>query len=154
MAASPWRMFASAKKGFFNGTIDFDTDTLRMALVKSTWTPNLNTNAAWADISANETTSGNGYTTGGQAITGTVNEASGTTTLSATADSSWTAAGGSVVSRYAVIYKVGAANGITNPLVGYCLLDVTPADITVTDGNTFIVQRPASGFFTMSGGTT
>src|SRR5688572_28986473 len=70
----------------------------------------------------------NGYTTGGIAVTLTL---SGTNpvTVDIQTDPVWTASGGSIVARYAVIYEVGG------DVLMYCLLDSTPADVTVTTGN-------------------
>ena len=59
-------------------------------------------------------------------------------------DATWTASGGSIVARYAVIYEVGGN------VLCYCLLDSTPADVTVTDTNTLTVTINASGLFTLS----
>src|SRR5688572_13864100 len=83
----------------------------------------------------------NGYTTGGIAVTLTL---SGTTTVTADiqTDPVWTASGGSLVARYAVIYEVGGN------ILAYCLLDSAPADITVTTGNPLTVAAHASGLFT------
>ena len=69
----------------------------------------------------------------------------GTTTVTVDdpADVVWTAAGGSIVARYAVIYE-SAGN-----VLCYCLLDATPADVTVTDTYTLTVALNASGIFTL-----
>ena len=60
------------------------------------------------------------------------------------ADAVWTASGGSIVARFAVIYK-SAGN-----VLCYCLLDSTPADVTATTGNTLTVAAHASGVFTLA----
>jgi hypothetical protein len=59
-------------------------------------------------------------------------------------DATWTASGGSIVARFAVIYEV------TGNVVCYCLLDSTPADVTVTTGNTLTVQIAAGGVFDLA----
>jgi hypothetical protein len=51
-----------------------------------------------------------------------------------------------------VIYKSGTANAHANPLVAYCVLD--SADITISDGNTLMIQINASGILTLSGATS
>lgn len=150
MAAGTWTVFDSFKKYIGDGTIDFDTDTLKIALFTST--------AAFASSSittystTNELSTANGYTAGGVTITGATVTYSGTTAkygVSAS-NASWTASGGSIVARYAVLYKSGTANSITNPVIAFVLLDSTPADVTTTTGNTLTINTPANGYFTMT----
>ena len=47
---------------------------------------------------------------------------------------SWTASGGSIVARFAVLYEV------SGDVLAYCLLDSTPADVTTTAGNTLTIS--------------
>ena len=90
----------------------------------------------------NEHAAANGYTAGGVSVTLSL---SGTTTVTTdSTDASWTASGGSITARFACIYEV-AGN-----VLCYCLLDSTPADVTVTDGNTLTVQIHANGVFTLA----
>ena len=65
---------------FAAGNIDFDADTIKVALLSSTAAYN-DTNQYWSDISANEIT-GTGYTAGGEAL---VNKTVTTTDSSALA---------------------------------------------------------------------
>lgn len=153
MAAGNWIMFDQAKKYLADGTIDFDTDTIKMALLTSSWTPAL-TPTVWATISGNEVANANGYTTGGATVAGTATATGSTTKLSASADTAWTASGGSITARFAVLYKSGTANSLTNPVIGYLLLDTTPADVTVTAGNALTIQRHANGFWQITGATS
>ena len=67
MAAGNWIMFDPAKQYLADGTVDFDTDTLKMALLTSGYTPSLS-HANWAALSGSEVANGNGYTTGGAAV--------------------------------------------------------------------------------------
>lgn len=130
-----------------DGTIDLDTDTFTVSLHTSTYTPSATTHTVYADLT-NELPTANGYTNGGQNLAAvTWNRSAGTVTFDA-ADLAWTASGGSITARYAVIRKNGTANGIISPLVAYILLDTTPADVTVTAGNTLTLQWHASGIFT------
>lgn len=92
---------------------------------------------------SNEHAAANGYTAGGNAVT---LSKSGTTTVTfdATDPAVWTATGGSIVARFAVLYEV-AGN-----VLCYCLLDDAPADVTVTDTNTLTLTIHASGVFTLA----
>ncbi|KKK68368.1 hypothetical protein LCGC14_2944740, partial [marine sediment metagenome] len=91
----------------------------------------------------NEHAAANGYTAGGIAVTLTL---AGTTTVTVdiSSDPVWTASGGSIIARFAVIYEV-AGN-----VLCYCLLDDTPADVTATTGNTLTVAAHTSGVFTLA----
>lgn len=57
-------------------------------------------------------------------------------------DVAFTASGGNLTARYAVYIDTGTSPGT---LLGYYLLDDTPADVTVTDGGTLTIQFNANG---------
>ena len=114
------------------GGIDLDTDTLKVALVTSAYTPS-GAHTQWSDVSANEVANGAGYTIGGIALSGVA-----VTNVNVDYnDVTWTAL--TKTFRYAVIYKVGTGNGLTNPLLAYLLLDSTPADV-VSAGSNYTIQ--------------
>jgi hypothetical protein len=147
MAAS-WSFYDSFKEYVADGTFDLNTDTFKVALVTSSYAFSA-AHTVFANIT-NELSTANGYTSGGATLTSvTFSQTSGTATFDA-ADTTWTASGGSIVSRRAVVYKSGTANSRVNPLVGSILLDTTPADVTVTAGNTLTLQWNASGIFTLA----
>jgi putative effector of murein hydrolase len=141
MAAGAWTLTNVGRTRLLNGSFDLDSDTFKMGLFLS----NSNIGAASTTYAGltNEHANANGYTTGGLAITLTL---AGTTTvtLDIQTDPVWTAAGGSITARFAVIYEVGG------DVLCYSLLDNTPADVTATDGNTLTVAAHASGVFTLA----
>ncbi len=141
MAAGAWTFTNTGRTKLLNGQFDIDTDTWKCALFLST----CNIGAASTTYAGltNEHANANGYTTGGIAITLTL---AGTTTVTVdiSVDPVWTASGGSIVARFAVIYEVGG------DVLCYCLLDSTPADVTATTGNTLTVAANASGVFTLA----
>lgn len=140
MAAGSWTFPDGARTRLLNGTFDIDTDTFKMALFLST--SNIGAASTTYAGLTNEHANANGYTTGGNA---TVLSLSGTTTVTVDCtDEVWTAAGGSITARFAVIYEVAG------DVLCYCLLDSTPADVTATDGNTLTVQIHANGVFTLA----
>lgn len=139
-AAGAWTFTNAGRTSLLNGTFDIDSDTWKMALFLST--SNIGAGSTTYAGLTNEHANANGYTTGGTAITLSL---SGTTTVTVdSTDATWTASGGSIVARFAVIYEVGGN------VLCYCLLDSTPADVTVTDGNSLTVQIHASGVFTLA----
>lgn len=148
MAASI-TFYQSFREYLADGTIDLNTDTFKVSLHASTYTPNAATNTVFADATG-ELATANGYTAGGATL-GTVTwTRTGATVAWDAADTTWTAAGGSIVARHAVIYKSGTANARVNPLVAFILLDTTPADVTATAGNVLTLQWNAAGIFTLS----
>jgi hypothetical protein len=112
--------------------IDWVTDTIKVALVTSTYSPAQDTDTFWGDsgISSNELATGNGYTTGGQAIPATKSVAYDTTTnetrLKTTGTNSWTFTGTKAF-RYAVVYK-DTGTTTTSPLM--CWEDLGAQSIT------------------------
>lgn len=141
MAAGSWTFPNGARQKLLDGTFDIDTDTWKMALFLST--SNIGAASTTYAGLTNEHANGNGYTTGGAAITLTL---SGTTTVTVdiSTDPVWTASGGSISARFAVIYEVGGN------VLCYALLDSTPADVPATTGNTLTVAANASGVFTLA----
>jgi hypothetical protein len=138
--------FDEFKKYIGDGTIDLDTHTFKIALTNSA--PTTGTNTVLADIT--QISGVNGYTTGGNTL-GTVTWAetgAGTGIWQFTsADSVWTASGGSIGPfRYVVLYD-DTPTSPADPLIG--LLDYG-SNVTVTTGNTFTVDVGANGWFRLS----
>jgi len=141
MAAGTWIFTDEGRTKLLDGTFNVETDSFKCALFLST--SNIGAASTTYASLTNEHANANGYTTGGIAVALSL---TGTTTVKADidADPVWTATGGSIVARFAVIYEV-AGN-----VLCYCLLDATPADVTVTDGNTLTVAASTSGVFTLA----
>lgn len=141
MAAGTWTFTNTGRTSLLNGTFDLDTDTFKMALFLST--SNIGAASTTYAGLTNEHANANGYTTGG--ITLNQFTLSGTTTVTVDiGDATWTASGGSITARFAVLYENGGN------VIAYCLLDSTPADVTVTTGNQLVVQINSSGVFTVA----
>lgn len=154
MAADAWKSYNKFKEYLGEGYIDLDGDNLKLALFLSTSNAATLTNSQYADLT-NELANANGYLTGGLVLTGvTWTESVGTVTFDCN-DPVLTASGGNLVFRFAVMYVVRTITAptgtITNPLICMSLLDNTPADVTVTNGNTLTFQINASGILTLSG---
>lgn len=156
MAAGKWKIYEQAKLRLGNLTaVDFtSTSNWNMALFTSASNANtLSGSSVYGDLT-NEVANANGYTTGGVNITGeSWTNAAGTITWTMS-NGVWTASGGSITARFAVIYKNATVNSIVKPILCVCLLDTTPADVTATTGNTLTIAINVSGIFTLSGATT
>jgi len=141
MAAGAWTLTNGGRTSLLDGTFDIDSDTHKMALFLST--SNIGAASTTYAGLTNEHANENGYTTGGESVTLTL---SGTTTVKVDVDTDpiWTASGGSIVARFAVIYEV------SGNVLCYCLLDSTPADVTVTTGNTLTCAAHTDGVATLA----
>jgi hypothetical protein len=150
MAAGKWKMYESAKLAWANGDIDFNSHSFKINLYSSTSNANTLTAATIAQLSdiTNQLATANGYTQNTKAVTLTTANGAGTITIDETTNPVWTASGGPITARFAVIYDDTHANDMP---ICVCLLDTTPADKTATDGNTFTITQNVLGLFTMSG---
>lgn len=128
------------------GNIDLNTDTFKIMLVTSTYTPNADTHNRRDDIT-NEV-SGAGYTAGGAtlaSVTLTQDDANDRAVWDA-ADPSWAAS--TITARGAVIYKSRGGLASADELV--CYKDFG-SDIVSTNG-TFTVQIHANGILYLANG--
>ena len=125
-------IYNSAIDDMARGAIEFDTDTFKIMLVTSSYTPNKDTHDRRDDVT-NEVT-GTGYSTGGSTIACTVTKdtANDKVTLSFAA-TSW--ASSTITARAAVVYKSRGGASSADELVFYNDFD---ADVSTTNG-TFTV---------------
>jgi hypothetical protein len=118
------------RTGLINGTLNFATDTFRLALYTNAATLDQTTTAYTSD---GETSGGN-YVAGGQVVTASVSTAldpSGSTIFVNFSSPSWT---GAITARGALIYKAGANGAV-------CVLDFGN---NVISNGTFTVTMPAN----------
>ena len=138
--------FNSFKQKIADGTIDLDSHSFKLMLTTSSYVPSAASHAVKADIT-NELAAANGYSAGGVALTSVVyTQTNGTAKFDAD-DVTWTASGGSLIARYAVLYDDTATN---KDLICYILLDTTPADVTITTGNKLTAEWDVLGIFTLA----
>lgn len=150
MSVGTFTVYSNAVLNISTAAINLNSDTIVMVLVTAAYTPAVNTDATWANVSSNEVATGNGYTQGGQALTSqscTLTTATVTFT-SATAGVSWSAA--TFTCKYAVLVRrAGGSLASTDKLVGYADLSSGGGSVT-GQGGTFTVQPNASGWFTLT----
>jgi hypothetical protein len=135
------------KQGIFDNTtnlrVDLDTDTIKVALVTSSYTPNADTHDFFDDVT-NEVV-GTGYTAGGATLatpTVTLDTANDRVDFDAD-DTQWTTS--TITARAAVIYKsTGTAS--TSPLIAY--IDFSTDQIS--SAGTFLIQWSASGILRLA----
>ncbi|MBT2322532.1 hypothetical protein J7E62_09260 [Variovorax paradoxus] len=149
MAAGPFFFSDLAKLNLFNATnlLNANAANWRLALVTSGFTPNNATDELWAAASGSEIANGQGYTTGGIALTSVVLSQTGGVVKFTSAAATWNATGTGIPAwRRGVVYYLGTLNGKVNPLLGHFLGDSTPADVPLTTaGNPLTVTPHANG---------
>ena len=139
----PNAIFNSFKRDIANGSINLATDAVKIMLVGSAYTPNIDTHTKRSDVT-NEV-SGAGYTAGGVAL---VNKA---VTMNTTSDKGVfdaddiTLSSATITARGAVLYKARGGASSADELIAY--LDFG-ADITSTAGN-FNIAFDANGIITI-----
>lgn len=142
----PANMFGGEASGDA-GQMDYLSDSLRMTLHTATYSPNIDTNEAFADAT-NELSTASGYTANGIAIgTKTVSyNATGNVTTFDMDDTTvtWTASGGTLTFQIAVLHDDTVSTGPPiKPLIGY----IDCGAQSITSGNTFLITTGANGLF-------
>lgn len=110
-------IFNNFKKLIMNGGIDLDTDTIKVMLVTSSYTPDQDAHDFINDVSANEV-SGTGYTAGGATLASVAVTADNTDNEGVfdAADTTWSTS--TITARGAVLYK-DTGNAATSPVICY-----------------------------------
>lgn len=137
------KMYGNMLLKALNKEIDWDSETIKVMLCTSSYTPDQDTHIYKSSIT-NEVASGDGYTTGGAALANkTIGYTAGTNVIKLDADDCvWTAS--SITARYAVFYDDSPATDATKPLLGYVDFEADK----VSASGTFTITHDAAGIFT------
>jgi hypothetical protein len=142
--------FELVNKSLANKEIDFDSDTIKCALL-SAYTPDASATGHqyWSQVKAAGTEAvGTGYTAGGVTLTSvTWTQTGGVWALKGTIPA-WNTTGGSLAAAYAVFYDGTPATDATRPVICYWNLDGAGGTQTSSNG-TFTLTQNASGIFTL-----
>lgn len=136
------KMYGNLIARAFNKEVDYDTDTIKVALVTSAYTPDQDNHQTWSQVKSSEAT-GTGYTAGGAALSGktvTYDATNNVTVLDAD-DVTW--ANSTITARYAVLYSDAGSSDGDKVLLGYVDFGVNQSS---TNGN-FTITWDASGIF-------
>lgn len=138
------KLYGKLILSLLNKELDWDTDTIKIMLCTSTYTPDQDTHQYKSSIT-NEVT-GTGYTAGGATLASKTNAyTAGTNTVAIdAADVTWS--NSTITARYAVIYDDSPATDATKPLIAY--LDFG-SDQTSTAGD-FTITFDAAGIATFA----
>jgi hypothetical protein len=136
--------YGNAFLSAFNKEIDFNSDTIKVMLCTSAYTPNQDTHQYKSSVT-NEV-SGTGYTAAGATLANaSLTYTAGTNVLKLDGDDvSW--ATSTITARYAVIYDSTPATDATRPLIAYVDFG---ADVSSTAGP-FTITWDAAGIATVT----
>ena len=136
----PSKLYGQFLSQALNKEIDWDTDTIKVALLTNSYTPDQDAHNYLDDVIANEVT-GTGYTQGGNTLankTNAYNSATNVIVLDAD-DTTWSSS--TITARYAVVYDATPATNATRPLIGYVDFG---SDQSSSNGN-FTITWDATG---------
>ena len=137
--------YNSVHRDCVNGAIDLDNNAasaFKLMLLGSGYTYSA-AHTTVADVVAQEIANGNGYTSGGKALTNITLTLSGAVATFDADDVEWTASGGSISARYAVLfYDAGAASDSQRELIS--IVDFGQTE-TATAGSPLKIIWPATG---------
>lgn len=139
--ATQVNVYTPFKQYLLDGTIDLDSDPLKVMLLTSGYTFDA-AHGALADVSTHEV-AGTGYTAGGELLTGVAVSLNGSNQAVLNCNNiSWT--GATITARWALLYANVTRNSVADPLIAAILLDDTPADVSSSNMD-FTLQMPADG---------
>lgn len=149
MPAGAFTVYGAAKEGIAEGAIDLDTANFSVFLATSSYTPSVNVDDTYSDVSANEVPNGSGYTTGGIDLgVLAVTRSAGTVTVDETTNPAWTTA--TFTCKYAIIARRAGGSLVAGDLLlGYVDLETGGGSISVASG-TLTINWNASGLFTIA----
>ena len=101
-----------------NKEIDWDSDTIKVALLSNSYTPDQDAHNYLDDVIAYEVT-GTGYTTGGASLSNKTNTYNASTNVIVLDADDVTWASSTITARYAVVYDATPSTNATRPLIGY-----------------------------------
>jgi hypothetical protein len=138
------KLYGNAILKMLNKEIDWDTDTIKVALATSSYTPDQDTHDYFNDVT-NEIT-GTGYTAGGATLASkTTNYDSGTNVAKFdAADVTWSSS--TLTARYAIIYDAQTGVASTSPLIGY----IDFGENVASYNSDFTITFHANGIFTFT----
>jgi len=124
-----------------NKEIDWDSDTIKVALLTNSYTPDQDAHNYFDDVASFEVSGATGYTSSGITLTNKTNTYSGGSNVIIldADDVTWTSS--TITARYAVIYDASPSTNATRPLIGYVDFG---SDQSSSNGN-FTITWDATG---------
>lgn len=145
--AATIKWFGKGIEHVAEGRVDLDTDTIKVSLHTSTWTPNQDTDD-FRDDATNELSASGNYTAGGEtlaSVTGTYDSGTNEWRFDA-ADVTWTALTPSAAFRYGLIYKSRGGASSADEVIAYIDFGANQDP----GGSNFTIQWHANGILKIS----
>lgn len=138
------KWFGSAFLKLLNKEVDWDSDTIKVLLCTSSYTPDQDAHDYKDDVT--HEVEGTGYAAGGATLASKTIGYTGATNVIKldAADTTWPAS--TITARYAVIYDDTPVGDSAKPLLGYVDFG---ADVASANGN-FTLTWSADGIFTIT----
>src|SRR3954462_983314 len=124
--------------GVMNGSIDLDTNTFKLELLTTAYTPAQGTHDFRDDLGANEATGGSGYPAGGFTLASKTLAVAPLPVNWDAADIAQAITGGPFAFRYGVWYKARGGAASADELIGYVdygAQSITDATLNITNTN-------------------
>lgn len=131
-------LYNNPKESYFNGGLDMSNDTLKLSL-HTGYTPDIDADDVWDDISATEYPTADGYTALGQVLDGQIvtrDDPNDKSVFDGT-DETWSNLGPLDPPTPSHLVLRASVSGI---LIAYWVLGTTP-----TNGDDFVIAWPAAG---------
>lgn len=134
--------YNSGKTKLWNGSIDLDTDTIKVAIVTSSYTPDVDAHDFFDDIT-NEVSASGTYTAGGMTLANKTLTQDNTNNRAVFDADDVSITSATITGRGVVLYKsTGVAS--TSPLI--CYIEFSGGNVTSTSG-TFTIPWDSTGIF-------
>lgn len=143
--ASTITLVNNLSKYLGDGTLDWDDDDVRCAMLANSYTVNA-AHSVFADVSSAEVAAGGGYSAGGVLLANKSISLVGNVSHYSADPATWAAL--TKTYRFLALYAEKTVNALVNPLIGIILVNNTPADIVIS-GADYSVQWNAAGIFTI-----
>lgn len=138
------KVYNKAITSLLNKEIDWGSDTIKCMLTTSSYTPSQTNHQYKSSVTNEVSSSGTGYTTGGQALASKTEVITGQVLALDAANTVWSTS--SITARYAVIYDDTPATDATKPLIAYVDFG---ADVTSSSGD-FTIAWDSAGIVTIT----
>lgn len=136
-------LYAKAMLALANKEIDWNSDTIKVALCTSGYTPDQAAHDYFNDVT-NEVAAGGGYAAGGATLGTPTAASSGNVATFDGVDTTWAAS--TITAAKAVIYDAQTGVAGTSPLIGWVDFG---GDVSTTSGE-FKITWNGSGIFTLT----
>lgn len=147
MAAGAWTLYSNAVLNITQKTMNLASDTFTLILVTNSYTPAVNTDSTYANVSGNELTTAGGYTVGGVVLASVADTLTGGVVTFTSANPAWASFTAGPF-RYGVIVHRAGGSLVSGDLL-LCYSDLGGGSSITGTNTTLTVTMSGSGIFTI-----